>query len=120
MVVFAYFALDSLERRYPATGVVDRHHGPIALDGFDDLVGVLQRSRDGLLTEHAPDPGVGGVADRVDMDVVGGRYADHVEIVRIFSKVGRILADDKIDLGGVLGEGPKDPATTMYPNQEQA
>lgn len=42
---------------------------------------------------------------------------NHVEIVRLLSKVGKIIDNDSIDLGGVLGEAPKTQAEILFPNQ---
>lgn len=44
---------------------------------------------------------------------------NHVEIVRIFSKIGAILADDAFDFGRHLGDAPKTRAEILFPNQGQ-
>ena len=41
----------------------------------------------------------------------------HVELNRIFRKMGKILDDDKIDIGGALGDSPKSRAEIMFPTQ---
>ena len=51
------------------------------------------------------------------LEVTG--VGNHVELVRFFAKVGKLIDDDKIDLGNVMGEGPKSHAETLYPNQGQ-
>ena len=44
---------------------------------------------------------------------------NHVEIVRLLSKVGKILADDTLDFGRHLGEAPKTRADILFPTQGQ-
>ena len=49
------------------------------------------------------------------LEVTG--VGNHVELVRFFDKVGALVANDKIDLGNVVADGPKSRAEIMYPNQ---
>ena len=49
------------------------------------------------------------------LDITG--VGNHVEIVRILRKAGKLVDNDTIDLGGIFGETPKTPAETMYPDQ---
>ena len=49
------------------------------------------------------------------LEVTG--VGNHVELVRFFDKVGGLIANDKIDLGNVVADGPKSRAEIMYPNQ---
>lgn len=66
-----------------------------------------------------------GPADREDgtnalqdiLKITG--VGNHVEIVRIFSKIGAILADDTLDFGRHLGDAPKTRAEILFPNQGQ-
>ena len=66
-----------------------------------------------------------GPADREDgtnalqdiLKVTG--VGNHVEIVRIFSRMGAILADDTLDFGRHMGDAPKTRAEILFPNQGQ-
>ena len=44
---------------------------------------------------------------------------NHVEVVRILRKMGKILADDTLDFGRHLGNPTKTRAERMFPNQGQ-
>ena len=46
-------------------------------------------------------------------------FGDNPEFIRIFSKVGKIVADDKFDFGSVTGEGSRSRAEVMYPDLGQ-
>ena len=49
------------------------------------------------------------------LEVTGG--GNHVEMCRIFEKVGALLENDKIDLGNVASTETRTQAEIMYPNQ---
>ena len=63
--------------------------------------------------EHGVDLGTNPLENILKITGVG----HHVEIYRLLNKVGMILADDKFDLGHVLGQSTKTGAEVMYPNQ---
>lgn len=42
---------------------------------------------------------------------------NHPEIVRVFSRIGKAVKEDKIRIGGANPSAPKDPAQVLFPNQ---
>ncbi|HKI62885.1 MAG TPA: hypothetical protein VKA31_11380 [Mariprofundaceae bacterium] len=43
---------------------------------------------------------------------------NHPEFIRVFSRMGKAIAEDKIRIGGASADGPKDPAHVLFPNQK--
>ena len=80
----------------------DKEVGGDKSDEADKLVAVAMKKL-----------GTDKLKDVLELTGVG----NNVEMKRLLARVGKVLSDDTIDLGRMLGEGPKSRAEILYPNQ---
>lgn len=63
--------------------------------------------------EHGKDLGTNPLEEILKITGLG----NHVEFSRLLEKVGKLLEDDKVDVGHALGQSARTGAEVMYPNQ---